>query len=101
MTAETIVTISNQKGLHARASAQFVKTVTAYDAQVIVQHLTDDGDMGESPLPEPAEGDSILSLLMLAAGYGQRLHIRAEGPQAENCIEALQALIASGFGEEE
>ncbi len=83
------VTIRNRKGLHARASAKFVKCAEAFDATVRVAR---DGQM--------VGGTSIMGLMMLAASQGSVLVLEAEGPEGPEAIEALVALIESGFGEE-
>ena len=82
--------IVNEKGLHARASAKFVQTVEHFDAKVTVLHK------GES-----AGGDSIMGLMMLAAGIGSAITVTANGPQAHEVMTALDALVSSKFGEEE
>jgi phosphocarrier protein len=84
------VTITNRKGLHARASAAFVKTVEKYDAEVTV---TKDGN--------GVNGSSIMGLLMLHAGPGSIILIETEGPEAEEVLDALTSLIENGFYEEE
>jgi len=86
---EAIVTIRNRKGLHARASAKFVKCAETYDADVTVTH---DG--------QTVGGTSIMGLMMLAASPGSTLHITAKGPQGPEALEALVALVEAGFGEE-
>ncbi len=85
-----ILKIVNEKGLHARASAKFVQMVERYDAKVVVSHK------GES-----AGGDSIMGLMMLAAGIGSSITVSATGPQAQDVITALDGLVSSRFGEEE
>jgi phosphocarrier protein HPr len=82
------VTICNRKGLHARASAKFVKCAEGFDAMVRV--IRDRQAVG---------GTSIMSLMSLAAGPGTELLLEAEGPEAPQAIEALVALVESGFGE--
>jgi phosphocarrier protein len=82
------VTICNRKGLHARASAKFVKCAEGFDATVRV--IRDRHTVG---------GTSIMSLMSLAAGPGTELLLEAEGPEAPQAIEALVALVESGFGE--
>ncbi|MCL4766403.1 MAG: HPr family phosphocarrier protein [Hyphomicrobiaceae bacterium] len=84
-----IVTIRNRKGLHARASAKFVKCAESFNATVSV---TRDGNT--------VGGTSIMGLMMLAAGPGALLKLKAEGPEGPEAIEALVALVAGGFGEE-
>lgn len=86
---EAFVIIRNIKGLHARASAKFVKCAEAFDANVIV---TRDG--------QSVGGTSIMGLMMLAAGPGSELHITAEGPQGPEVLQALVALVEAGFDEE-
>jgi phosphocarrier protein len=83
------VTIRNRKGLHARASAKFVKCAEAFKATVRVTR--DDRTVG---------GTSIMSLMALAAGPGTEIFLQAEGPEAPEAIEALVALVEAGFGED-
>ena len=82
--------IINEKGLHARASAKFVQLVEKFDAAVKVSRN------GES-----AGGDSIMGLMMLAAGIGTSITVTATGTQAQEVIAALDELVASRFGEDE
>ncbi|MFW6412658.1 MAG: HPr family phosphocarrier protein [Oceanicaulis sp.] len=86
--AERAVTVCNTRGLHARASARFVAEARAFSSVVT---LSKDG--------EEVRADSIMELLMLAAGPGSRLVIRAEGEDAEAAVEALGALVECGFDE--
>ena len=76
------VTVRNRKGLHARASAKFVKCAEEFNAIVSV---TRDG--------HTVGGTSIMGLMMLAAGPGAQLHLKAEGPEAPEAIDALVALV--------
>ena len=82
--------IINKRGLHARASAKFVQTVEAYDAEITVSK--DGMTVG---------GTSIMGLMMLAASPGCCINVSASGAQAEEILDALAALIADRFGEEE
>jgi len=84
-----ITTIHNRRGLHARAAARFVKLAWDYDADVQV------AKNGTS-----VSGRSIMGLMMLAAGPGTEIELRASGPQAEPALDALVALIESGFDED-
>ena len=84
------VTIPNLKGLHARASAEFVKCAEKFAADVRVSHE------GQTVL-----GTSIMGLMMLAAGKGSTLRIETRGPQARQALEALRALVGAGFHEED
>jgi phosphocarrier protein len=84
------VIIPNKKGLHARASAQFVRCASNFSAQV---RVTREG--------HTVGGTSIMGLMMLAAGQGHTILIEAEGEQAEAALEALIKLVESGFGEDD
>jgi phosphocarrier protein len=81
-------TIVNQRGLHARAAAKFVRTAEAFSARVEVDR--DDVTV---------VGTSILGLMLLAAGAGTVLTLRAEGDDAEAALDALCGLIGRGFDE--
>lgn len=81
--------IVNQRGLHARASAKFVQTVSSFQADVRVEK--DGVSVG---------GTSIMGLMMLAASPGCCIKVTATGPEAEQAMDALQTLIGSKFGEE-
>jgi len=83
-----VLRIVNTRGLHARASAQFVQTVEKFDAEVTVRRNG-----------ETVGGTSIMGLMMLSAGPGTAIVIEATGPEAADVIDALEALIASRFGE--
>jgi phosphocarrier protein HPr len=83
------VTIVNQKGLHARASAKFVNAVAAMDgcSVQVCREATS------------AEGGSILGLMMLGAARGDTIEIVVSGKDAETRLDLLAALVADGFGE--
>ena len=83
------LTIRNAKGLHARASARFVETVERFDATATVRR---DG--------QTVAGDSIMGLLMLAAGRGSTIDVTVDGPECEALMGALETLLAERFGEE-
>jgi phosphocarrier protein len=85
-----IMKIVNEKGLHARASAKFVQLVEKYDATVKVSRNDD-----------TAGGDSIMGLMMLAAGIGTSITVTATGPEAKDVIAALATLVSTRFGEDE
>jgi phosphocarrier protein HPr len=82
--------IINMRGLHARASAKFVKCVEGFDAEV---HVEKDGNS--------VGGTSIMGLMMLAASQGSTIRVTASGPEAEAALAALEALLADRFGEGE
>jgi phosphocarrier protein HPr len=84
-----IANIRNQRGLHARAAAKFVKVAGGFNAQVRVIK----GDMDVS-------GTSIMGLMMLAAGIGTDIELRASGAQAKEAMQALVDLIERKFDEE-
>ena len=81
--------IVNTKGLHARASARFVQCAAKFDASVTVSK---DG--------QSVSGPSIMGLMMLGAGPGSDVVIRARGQQAREALDALEHLIATKFGED-
>ena len=82
--------IKNQKGLHARAAASFVKCVSEYDAEVVVEK---DG--------QSVDGSSILGLMMLSASKGSTIKVSATGTDASVVLEKLTDLVDSLFGEEQ
>ena len=84
------VMIPNKKGLHARASAQFVRCASNFSAQV---RVTREG--------HTVGGTSIMGLMMLAAGQGHTILIEAEGEEAQAALDALVKLVESGFGEDD
>lgn len=83
------LTIVNEKGLHARASARFVETVEAHDAHATVYR--DGLRVG---------GDSIMGLLMLGAARGSVIEVETGGPEAAALADALEKLVADRFGED-
>jgi phosphocarrier protein len=91
---EAIVEIVNKRGLHARAAAKFVKIVATYNATVKVRKI----DQDDVPA---VSGSSILGLMMLGAEPGSKLHIVAEGKQADALVMALKTLLSNRFGEGE
>jgi phosphocarrier protein HPr len=84
------VEIVNKRGLHARASAKFVKLAATFDAEVKVSK---DG--------QTVDARSIMGLMMLAASPGCCIDIVAEGEQAAEAVEALVELVAARFDEDE
>lgn len=81
--------ITNKRGLHARAAARFVKIAEQFDAEVAVNK---DG--------ETVSGRSILGLMMLAASPGTSIFVNAEGPEADDALDALEALVSNRFDED-
>ena len=88
--ANRTVEIVNKRGLHARASAKFVKLAATFDAEVRVSR---DG--------QTVDARSIMGLMMLAAAPGCCIDIVAEGAQAGEAVDALVELVAARFDEEE
>ena len=88
-TVSGVLTICNARGLHARASAKFVETVEAFDAYAEV------GREGQK-----VGGDSIMGLLMLAAGPGCDIEVVCSGTEAEALMTALTSLVSNRFGED-
>lgn len=89
MNERRTVQVCNARGLHARASAKFVKTAAQFDAEI---RVLKDG--------QTVDAQSIMGLMMLAAGPGADLEIAAEGPQAREAVDALAALVECRFEEE-
>lgn len=88
-TTSRAVTICNQRGLHARAAAKFVRTLEGFSAEVTV--IKDDIEV---------PGTSIMGLMMLAAGPGTDLLLRGVGAEAADALSALEDLIARKFDED-
>ena len=88
--ATRTVEIVNKRGLHARASAKFVKTASGFDAEV---HVSKDG--------QTVDARSIMGLMMLAAGPGCCIEIEAEGVEAQAAVTALEQLVSAKFDEDE
>ena len=86
---ERQATIVNQEGLHARPAARIVRLASSFTAAI---ELSKDG--------VDVNGKSIMGVMMLAAECGSEITIRADGPDAEQALQALAELVASGFGEE-
>ena len=83
------VTILNQRGLHARAAAKFVKVAGAFDAAIAVTRNC-----------QTVSGGSIMGLMMLAASPGTDIHIATSGTDADAALAALCQLVADKFDEE-
>ena len=88
-TVRQVMTITNQRGLHARAAALFVKTAGRFDAEITV---TKDGT--------EVSGLSIMGLMMLAASQGSEIEVMAGGPQAGQAVDALAGLVSAKFEED-
>ncbi|MET0339078.1 HPr family phosphocarrier protein [Caulobacter sp. 73W] len=89
MTHRATVEIINERGLHARASAKFVKLASSFDAEVKV-----------SREGHTVDARSIMGLMMLAAGIGSTIDIEAEGDEGKEALDALVELVGNRFDEE-
>jgi phosphocarrier protein HPr len=85
------VTIVNDRGLHARASAKFVTIVSRLPSELVVE-VEKDG--------QTVTGGSIMGLMMLGAAKGHEITIHVEGADAEKASEKLVGLVMDGFGED-
>ncbi|MFW6076398.1 MAG: HPr family phosphocarrier protein [Hyphomicrobiales bacterium] len=83
------IVITNARGLHARASAKFVKCAELFDADIRVSR---DG--------QTVPATSIMGLMMLAAHPGSNILVEAEGPDAAAALDALEKLVEDKFGED-
>jgi phosphocarrier protein len=83
------LTIVNRKGLHARASARFVRIAECFEAEIKVSR---DGTT--------VNGDSIMGLMMLGAGPGSTILVQATGKQAREALDAITTLVENGFDED-
>ena len=85
---ERCVQSVNRNGLHARPAAEIVKAAAKFRSDIVIQR--DDLEVN---------GKSIMGVMMLAAEMGATLTLRADGPDAEEAVNALASLIANKFGE--
>ncbi len=90
MSVAATLNICNTRGLHARASAKFVKLASGFDSEI---HVTRDG--------VTVDARSIMGLLMLGAGIGCTIDVTAEGEDAEEAMAALTDLVARKFDEDQ
>ena len=85
---ERIVQIENKNGLHARPAAEIVKCAAKFRSEITI--VKDDLDVN---------GKSIMGVMMLAAEHGSSITLRAEGPDADQALDALAQLVRNRFGE--
>lgn len=83
------LTISNKLGLHARPATAFADVTNGYGCTVTVHKGG-----------ETFDGKSVMELMMLAATCGTEIEVVAEGDDAQDCLDALTALVARHFDEE-
>lgn len=81
--------VTNKLGVHARPAAMFVKVANRFQSDIFVEK---DG--------ETVNGKSIMGLMMLAAGPGSKLHVRASGPDASQAVNELEQLLKRKFDED-
>jgi phosphocarrier protein len=81
--------IINKLGIHARPAAMFVKTANRFQCDVFVEK---DGEV--------INGKSIMGLMMLAAGPGSKILVTCEGPDGNEALDELEALVKRKFDEE-
>ena len=84
------VEIKNKLGLHARAAAKFVHTAARFKSDIKIRK----GD-------EEVDGKSILGILLLAAGRGSVITLKADGPDEREALDAIEKLIDAKFDEVE
>ena len=89
MTAERTVRIVNKNGLHARPAAEVVKVASRFTSDILI--VRDDLEVNAK---------SIMGVMMLAAEFGAELVVKANGPDAEEAVAAIVALVAAKFGED-
>jgi phosphocarrier protein len=87
-TTHALVAVPNTLGVHLRVAKRFVQVASLFQSDISVSL---NGKM--------ANGKSILDLMMLAAGQGERLHIVAKGCDSRTAVAALRSLVESSFGE--
>jgi phosphocarrier protein len=85
---ERTVLIENKNGLHARPAAEIVKLAAKFRSEITI--VKDDLD---------GNGKSIMGVMMLAAEFGSDITFRAEGPDADQALDALSTLVSNKFGE--
>lgn len=90
MSVKATLNICNTRGLHARASAKFVKLASSFDSEI---QVTRDG--------VTVDARSIMGLLMLGAGIGCSVDVEADGDDAHEAVEALKDLVARKFDEDQ
>ena len=87
---QTRILISNKLGLHARASAKLTKLAGGFRSEI---HLSRNG--------RRVNAKSIMGVMMLAAGLGSEVEVEADGPDEQEAVDALRALVEAKFGEGE
>jgi len=83
------LTILNEVGIHARPASMIVKRLLEFESEVFIEK---DG--------KRVNGKSIMGILMLAASKGSQIRVEADGPDAQEAVEAVEELVRSKFGED-
>ena len=91
MSVKRTISVINKKGLHARASRKLAELALNFESTRILVRKEDD----------EADARSLMDLMMLGAGIGDEVEIETRGPQAEEAMSAVEALIAAKFYEDE
>ncbi len=84
-------TVLNPSGLHARPAAMFVKTAAGFASKVTLENL----DRGSAPV----DAKSILMVMGAGVSKGHAIRVTADGPDEDDAITTLEAIIDGGMGE--
>ena len=87
---EREVVIGHRMGLHARAAARLVQLSARFQSSIVLFR----SDSANAPAPVEADARSILSILLLSAGYGSRVHVRASGEDEDEAVESICEYLA-------
>ncbi|MFA6366721.1 MAG: HPr family phosphocarrier protein [Candidatus Hydrogenedentales bacterium] len=86
---EIETTIKNRAGIHARPSALIAQTAVKFSSRIFLEK---NGNR--------INAKSIMGIITLAASFGSRIKISAEGSDEQAAVDAIKALFESGFNEE-
>lgn len=92
---ETTLDIINKLGLHARAASKLTNLCASFKSKITFSKLVN------NEKKQPADGKSIMALMLLAAGKGTQLHVSCDGVDEDAAITAVSALFANRFDESE
>lgn len=90
--SQITLTLTNKRGLHARASNKFMETVSRFHSQIWVRSHNE-------VCAERVEADSVMELLLLGSACGEDITVTAQGPDAPEAIQAIADLVKDRFGE--
>ena len=85
------LTLRNASGLHARPAALFIQAAAKFTSKITVENL--------DRATRPVDAKSILMVLTIGVGRGQRVRVTADGPDEAEAIAALESAIRAGLGE--